>query len=270
MRLIVTTLAAGLFLLVHMLLLASSAPVIRYAHYAPAHWPAGASTQRLVLLTDSHVSGPDAPPARLVRIVQTINRLRPDVVLLGGDFASTKKLVTRRYSVADAIRPFASLRASSGIVAVLGNHDHWSDPVDVRQNLMRAGVTVLDNDAVRLGNFVFGGVDDDFTGRANVRLVAERMRRLGGTPIMLSHSPDIFPDMPAWIGLALAGHTHCSQIRLPLIGALYTASRYGRRFACGAIHERNQWMIVSAGVGTSLLPLRLGAAPDIWVIDVGR
>lgn len=270
MRWVLTIMAGGWLLLVHMLLLASSDPVVRHLRYTPPGWPVSANSQRLVLLTDIHVSGPDMPPERLIRIVGHINTLKPDIVLLGGDFMSARKLSTRRYDTETALRPLASLRAPSGVIAVMGNHDHWSDAAAIRRALLRNGVTVLDNQTVRRGNLAIGGVDDDFTDHADIRTVAQSMRRLGGVPILLSHSPDIFPATPPAIGLVLAGHTHCGQISFPFIGPAFTASHYGKRFACGIIRSKTQTMIVSAGAGTSLLPLRSGAVPDFWVIDISR
>ena len=269
MRWALTLLAGSWLLLIHMLLLASSEPVVRHLDYIPHRSASSVRPQRLVLLTDIHVSGPDMTRSRLVRIVEQINRLRPDIVLLGGDFLSAKKLTTERYDVQTALRPLASLRASSGIVAVMGNHDHWSDSEAVSRELRGIGITVLNNQATRIGNLAIGGVDDDFTDHADIRAVAGKLNELGGIPVILSHSPDIFPATPSFIGLVLAGHTHCGQINWPLIGPVFTASHYGRRFACGIIRKRGQTMIVSAGVGTRILPLRLGAPPDIWVIDVG-
>lgn len=268
---ILTTLSLGsFFVLLYMALLASSDPVVRYLHYVPRDWPASAPRQRLVLLSDTHVSGPDTPPARLDRVVEMVNRLGPDIVLLAGDYISTRKLATRTYSLAEAIRPFAGLRASHGIVAVLGNHDHWANATVARRELRHTGVTLLDNDAIRLGPLALGGVDDAFTDRADLATTAARLRRLGGVPLLLSHSPDVFADVPGWIGLTLAGHTHCGQILLPWLGAIATASRYGQRYRCGVIRSGARTMIVTAGIGTSIMPLRLGARSDLWVIDVGR
>ena len=89
-------------------------------------------------------------------------------------------------------------------------------------------------------------------------------------PVVLSHSPDPFPELPPKIPLMVAGHTHCGQIRLPLIGALSYMSEHGDKYACGLIRERGRTLIVSAGLGTSLLPLRLGAAPDMWLVRIKR
>ena len=258
---------AGLILLACMYRSAVSDPVIRTFRYTPEDWPAAAAPMRLVLLTDAHVSGPDMPPARLSRIVGAINALKPDVVLLGGDFVSAAKTPREPYSVPAAIAPLRGLKVPSGVIAVMGNHDHWVDATAVRREIARAGVTLLDNKAVRVGPLVIGGVDDAYTAHDDIKPVAREMTDLGGVPILLSHSPD--PSTPPVIKLVLAGHTHCGQVSLPFLGPVVTMSRYGRRFACGVSQANGQRLIVSAGVGTSLLPLRLNAPPDIWVIEVG-
>ena len=67
----------------------------------------------------------------------------------------------------------------------------------------------------------------------------------------------------------VAGHTHCGQIVLPLVGAISYESRHGRRYACGRVDENGSTLIVSAGFGASVLPFRLGAAPDLWLVEVG-
>ena len=223
---------------------------------------------RLVLIADIHVAGPDMPPRRVGRIVEEINAQQPDIVLIAGDFVSDKKLSTHQYAVRDAIAPLAGLKAQLGVIAVIGNHDHWRDAGSVRAELKRVRIRVLDNDAVRVGPITVGGVDDPFTGHDNLGLTLDRMRSMPGPRILLTHSPDIFPQVPPDLPLTLAGHTHCGQIRLPFIGALSTMSRYGERYACGRVDEGGRTLIVSAGLGTSLLPLRLGAAPDFWVIDL--
>ena len=86
---------------------------------------------------------------------------------------------------------------------------------------------------------------------------------------MLSHSPDPFADLPPDIGLMVAGYTHCGQVSLPLIGPIVSFSDYGKRYACGLIREGGKTLIVGAGLGTSMIPLRIGAPPDMWLIELG-
>ena len=130
------------------------------------------------------------PPERLARIVGQINALRPDLVLLAGDFSGDRQLATRWYSYDEALAPLSALRAPLGVVAVLGNHDHWRDAEAARRALLANGVRVLSNDALRVGPLAIGGLDDDFTGRADVPRTVARMRQMGGVPVVLSHGPD--------------------------------------------------------------------------------
>ncbi len=248
---------------------AVQAPVVRYATIGLKNWPAGEPRLRAILISDIHVAGPDMPPERLGRIVDQINTLRPDLVLIAGDLISEKRAATRYYLMADAIRPLAKLRARLGSFAVLGNHDHWYDAAGAKRALAAAGIRLLENDAVQAGPLAVGGLDDDFTGRDDLSRTLERQSGLAGARILLSHSPDPFPDVPGTVGLMLAGHTHCGQIAPPLVGPISTMSRYGRRYACGLVREGEKVLVVTAGLGTSGLPLRLGAVPDMWLLDLG-
>jgi predicted MPP superfamily phosphohydrolase len=152
---------------------------------------------------------------------------------------------------------------------VLGNHDHCRNAAAARAALRSAAVMVLDNRAVALGPLAIGGLDDDFTGHARVAEVVEALRTLRGARLLLSHSPDPFPQVPSAVGLTLAGHTHCGQIVLPWVGAPATMSRYGDRYRCGFIRENGKLLLVTAGVGTSIAPLRIGAPPEIWLLTIG-
>lgn len=244
-------------------------PVVREAELGLPGWPAGAAPVRAVLISDLHVAGPDMPPARLERIVAQVNALGPDLVLIAGDFVSDKRVSTRHYSQAEAAAPLAGLRAPLGVFAVLGNHDHWRDAAGARAALAAAHVRLLDNGAAQAGPLALGGLDDAFTRHDRLADTLNAMRALPGARILLSHSPDPFPRLPRDVTLMLAGHTHCGQVRLPLIGAVKTMSAYGQRYACGLIRENGRTLIVTAGLGTSGLPLRLGAVPDLWLVRLG-
>ena len=261
--------AVGIFCAAWMYSVAVRDPVVRTTSLAMPEWPAGAPAVRVALLSDIHVAGPDMPPGRLARVVRQVNALRPDIVLFAGDFVSDKRPATRHFGAAEAIAPLSRLKPRLGAFAVLGNHDHWRNRVEIAGALQEARVKLLDNDAVSVGPLRLGGVDDAFTGRADVAATVARMRSGAGARLMLSHSPDVAPRLPADITLLLAGHTHCGQIRLPVIGAFAYMSDYGDRYACGLVREGPRRAIVSAGIGTSVIPLRLGAVPDLWLIRLG-
>ena len=86
--------------------------------------------------------------------------------------------------------------------------------------------------------------------------------------VLVTHGPDIVPGLPSPVAAVFAGHTHCGQIAMPLIGAISYVSRYGDRFACGLIDDKGQKVVVGAGLGTSIMPLRYGAPPDVWLITL--
>lgn len=268
-RLVLALALAGILLLGFSYWTAVSDPVVRTARIAAPGWPSSERPLRLLLISDVHVGGPDMPPARLARIVGQINRLAPDIVLVAGDLVTDKRLATQHYSHDEAVAPLAALRPRLATVAVLGNHDHWRDSAAARRALARAGIRLLDNEAVQLGPIAIGGLDDDFTGRADLPATLTALRTLKGPRLILSHSPDPFPDVEADVFLMLAGHTHCGQVAPPLIGPVSTMSRHGRRYACGMVREGGRTLIVSSGLGTSVMPLRLGAVPDMWLVEIG-
>lgn len=226
------------------------------------------------LLTDTHLSGPDNSPERMARIVAQINRLKPDLILLGGDYIGDDKGGTT-YDARASIAPIAGLRAPLGVIAVLGNHDSRSQKnlralseADWSMAFAEIGITLLQDDVVRRGPLVIGGRRDIYTRKPKITATLKRMAQAGGAPVILSHGPDPFPGLPDAPSLTVVGHTHCGQVALPFSGAVYVPSKFGTRYACGLYRQGKKAMIVSAGIGTSGLPVRLLAPPDIWLVTV--
>ncbi len=246
-------------------------PIVRTATVSIKDWPVGTPPLKVLLISDTHVTGPDMPPERLRRILRQLMARKPDLILLAGDYISEKQVSTRVYSPAELAAPFAELSAPLGVFAVMGNHDHWADVNAITLEMQRNGVQVLDNGAARAGPLVIGGIDDEFTQHDNMRATFVAMDALGTGPrILLTHGPDVVPDLPSPVASVFTGHTHCGQIVLPVIGAISYVSRYGDRFACGDIDDKGQRVFVSAGLGTSIVPLRYGADPDVWLVTLGN
>jgi hypothetical protein len=245
---------------------ALSDPVVRRADVAFA-LPVGTAPVRVLLVSDIHVAGPDMPPSRLVRLVPQMNALRPDIVVLAGDFVSDKTVATRRYGARAAVAPLAELTAPLGVYGVMGNHDYWREDPGFEAALRGAGVSVLTNRSATAGPLTIVGIDDPYTRHADT-VEAFRDVQPDKASLVFSHSPDVIPVLPESASLVLTGHTHCGQIVLPFIGAITYATKTGARYACGHIREGARDIFVSAGLGTSILPLRLGAVPDIWLITL--
>lgn len=245
-------------------------PIVRTATIRLPDWPAGVKPIHAVLISDLHLDGQTMDEARLDRIVAQINTLNPDIVLLAGDYIYGHDPAGAKKFGPGLVAPLLKLNPPLGVVAVLGNHDQWTGVDTVRSLLARARVTVLENDVAARGPLAIGGVGDRYSGYDNLAMTVAKLRQFGGARILLTHSPDIAPDMPADITLLLAGHTHCGQVVLPLWGPVSDVSRYGSRYRCGIRVEGKRTVVVTAGLGTSgPMALRLNAPPDLWLLTLG-
>jgi uncharacterized protein len=244
-------------------------PVIRTASLSVTNWPAGEPPLKILLISDIHVAGPDMPPERVRHIVAQLNRLKPDLVLVAGDLVSEKGVATHSYSAPEIVEPLSGLKSRLGTVVALGNHDHWFKSAQLEAELRKHNITVVKNNAIERGPLVLGVVDDIHIGLDDIPATFAAMDKLPPKPqILLAHSPDVVPDITSAVAAVFAGHTHCGQIVFPFFGALTYVSRYGDRFACGAINDNGQRVFVTAGLGTSVLPLRFGAMPDAWLVTL--
>jgi len=261
-------LLAILFVVVAGYLAAVQDPLVRRADVALPDWPAGVHPVTIALIGDTHMSDPDMTPARLTRLVGRVNALSPDIILVAGDFISDKATSARRYTPAEAIEPLGGLRAPLGVFAVLGNHDGFQR-AETAAALAVANITLLTNSVARAGPLLIAGLGDFLWGEAHPSLVEAALAGRQGPVVAFAHSPDIAPVLRGRLSLLLAAHTHCGQVRLPWLGALKTASIHGQRYGCGVIREGRRTVIVTAGLGTSRFPIRIGAPPDLWLVTVG-
>lgn len=250
-------------------------PVVRRLDVRVQGWPEGASSLRLALLSDIHFGARSMDDARLRRIVAQVNAAHPDIVLLAGDMVIGHDATGADARAAGLTAPLAGLRAPRGVIAVLGNHDHWTAPAAIRTALARAGILVLENGAVRRGPIALLGVDDSYSGHDDVGATLAAWRRIGGVPVVLTHAPDLTAKLPPGLPLLLAGHTHCGQVVLPGWGPLLLHSPhehwrllYDARLRCGVVRDAGRTIVVTAGVGSGTMPLRLGAPPDWWLITL--
>jgi predicted MPP superfamily phosphohydrolase len=85
---------------------------------------------------------------------------------------------------------------------------------------------------------------------------------------VLTHNPDVFPEIPDRISLTLAGHTHGGQVNLPIIGRLVVPSQFGQRYAYGLVEENGRKLFVTSGIGTSILPVRFRVPPEVALLTL--
>lgn len=255
----------------------------------PANWPADLPLS-IAVLTDLHVGEPVMSLERLEEIVARTNALKPDLIVLLGDYTPSMRIITRFVPMPEAARALAALKAPLGVYSILGNHDWWDDeeaqrnrrgPTAVRRALEAVGIPVLENQALRLTKdgrrFWLAGLGDTIAyilpGHGNFISAANLPATLAqidddAPAIMLVHEPDAFMRLPGRFALTLSGHTHGGQVRIagwsPVV-----PSNYGNRLAYGHVVVNERHLIVSGGLGCSGLPVRIGVPPEIVMVELG-
>lgn len=227
--------------------------------------PSAFAGYRIAFLTDLH-SSPIVPRWWLERAVETAMSLEPDLVVLGGDFVSDDP----RYApgLAALLRP---LTAPDGVIAVLGNHDHYVGADLVRSALSAAGVMELRNRALVLSR---GGAELGVAGVGDLQYDAiDFAAAVGGLPdhvprVVVSHDPDVFAYWPAELrlDLMLSGHTHGGQAHLPLLGPPFVPSQFGFRYLAGRIRDGGRQLYVSRGIGAISLPIRWACPSEVTLV----
>ncbi len=272
--------------------------VTRY-RVKPTHWP-GNLKLKIAILSDIHACEPWMTAARVERIVQQTNALGADVILLLGDYVAGHHWVMSWVHSDDWSKALSRLHAPLGVHAILGNHDWWEDktaqrvgrgPIFARVALESHGIRVYENDVLRLVKgdqaFWLAGLGDQIALLPGQRYGRLRMQGVDDLPatlakvtdaspvILMAHEPDIFPRVPSRVVLTLSGHTHGGQVRMfgysPIV-----PSRYRNRFAYGHVVETGgagdasveRHLVVSGGLGGSIMPVRFGVPPEIVVLDV--
>jgi uncharacterized protein len=263
--------------------------VTRY-QLSPPRWPADFKL-KIAVVADVHACDPWMSLDRIQSIVEHTNTLGADITVLLGDYVAGHRHVTRFIPADEWAAVLAGLKAPLGVHAILGNHDYWDDRTVQREGqglttahraLEAAGIPVYENDAQRLSKdgrpFWLAGLGDQLA-----YLMARRyrfVRRIGvddlgatlnkvtddAPVILLAHEPDVAVRVPSRVALQLSGHTHGGQVRLLGWSPI---SPSGQRLAYGHV-RMNCDVVVSGGLGCSILPFRLGVPPEIVLVTLGE
>nr|AQQ75095.1 hypothetical protein [uncultured bacterium] len=229
----------------------------------------------IAALGDTHVGGPHVDAARMGALVKRVNDLNPELVVLLGDYAGghapeAERSPAEQQEIMGGIGALAALNPRYGVVAVIGNHDVWYNRASITSALQDAGIGVLWNRNLVIrtssGPLVIAGLEDDMTSSPDFAAALDGAPTDANT-IILSHSPDPFAEMPEGPALMLAGHGHCGQVSIPFFGRPILPLR-NKRYGCHLIEENGRTMYVTAGVGTSILPVRFLNPPEIVLITL--
>jgi uncharacterized protein len=257
----------------------------------PPQWPTDFSL-KIAALADLHACEPWMDLERIAEIVAHTNALKPDLIVLLGDYVTGMQRTSGYLSPAAWAPVLGGLKAPLGVHAVLGNHDWWDDRTvqregrgvpESRRELEAAGIPVYENDVVRLTKsgrpFWLAGLGDQLAyvparrfrklTRVGVDDLAATLKKVtDDAPIVLmAHEPDVVMRVPDRVSLQLSGHTHGGQVRL-LGWSPIVPSRYGSRFAYGHVREKCD-VVVSGGLGCTALPVRINMPPEIVLVNLG-
>jgi len=214
---------------------------------------------KIAHLTDIHTSGLGRRERRMLQLVEAE---RPDIIVITGDSIN----VTSDYPGLHEVLP--ELHAPLGVWIVRGNHEDWWPVKDEQKFYESTGATLLLNSSRQIREDVWlVGFDDLFGGKPDAA------KALAGVPesaykIALFHSPMYVEKVAGRCDLALAGHTHGGQVRLPLVGPLWLPPFSGQ-YVAGWFERQGTRMYVSRGVGTSVLDVRFLSRPEISIITLG-
>lgn len=194
-----------------------------------------------------------------VKMIETVQTLRPDVVFVTGD------LVDDRSAVGEVVDLLKNLSPPQGIWAVAGNWDHTAQAVDsLNTELSAAGMHFLVDEARQFDDRLWiVGVDDPSTDNDHLSDAVKQVPS-GVHRILLAHSPEIIRSLNASpFELVLVGHTHGGQINLPIANGGWVKNGPTRRYLEGDFDVNGSPMHVNRGIGTTHLPIRIGARPEI-------
>jgi len=230
--------------------------------------PGSFDEAKIVFISDTHL-GPFLSSERLSGIVDRINEIKPDIIILGGDYVYFES----KY-VEPVFKEFGRLRAPQGVFAALGNHDHWAGAVLTRKMILKYGIISIDNQSswARRGmdSIKIGGVGDL---HEDIQLPENTLNGLKKSDfaILVSHQPDYIERMNTdLIDLTLSGHTHGGQVTFFGLWAPILPTNYGQKYRYGLLKTGEMISYISSGIGTVTVPFRFFCRPEIAVIRLRK
>lgn len=219
---------------------------------------------RITQLTDIHHSR-ILGLSEVRRVVGLAQQTKPDMFVLTGDYSTSY----RRY-IEPCAEALSALSAPEGVWAVLGNHDHYTDPELTTRALERGRISVLNNahTTLRRGpdSLQLSGIDDWTWNATDWRRAFSGLSTQSPT-ILLSHQPTVLDlEQTSQVALIISGHTHGGQLNFPFVGAPARFATKDLKYAQGLFRRAGTQLYVSTGTGVIGLPVRFGVRPEIAVL----
>ncbi len=285
------TIIAGAVIIIGLLLLAYAyfieprRLVVTREEIAIKDWNPAFENLKIAMIGDIHGGSNHVTEEKIREVVRLTNAQEPDIITLLGDYVSEYDTspIKLKMPLETVVENLKGLKARYGVFVVLGNHDSTYGDEKVAAAFRGIGYTVLQNQVASIESNgaklrLLGIVDqlkiDSWGGFSNKLKAILAQGDQSGDIIALEHSPDVLPVIAGDFSISpkfklfLAAHTHGGQVWLPVLGRPIIPSGYGQKYAYGHVKDNNVDMFVTAGIGTSILPVRFLVPPEIMLLTV--
>jgi len=248
-------------------------PCIVRREFFLSRWPERLNGFTVALLSDFHYDDHFSVHP-LHAAIPMVNGLRPDLIVLTGDFVTSPTFGDEKkaaFAAEPCARLLSQMTAAHGLWAVMGNHDDNTDRKHVTRALQAENIQVLANQSQAIerdgARIWLAGVNDVLSRTADLR---ETLRRVpaGEAVILLAHEPDFANEVSRFpVDLQLSGHSHGGQIRVPLLPPLYLPAM-AKKYFWGTYQVGPLKLYTNAGLGTIGVPMRLNCPPEITLLTL--
>lgn len=246
-------------------------PFLLFSHSYTLSAPGVQAAETITLVQISDIQISEAyPEENLKKLVKKVNAASPDIIVFTGDLYDNYARYHANTSVKEAL---SDMIAPYGKFAIWGNRDYGGGASRVYSELMESsGFTLLENSSTSITfqndkTLLIGGLDDALLGAADVEAIKLAMDAPADYRILLLHEPDILNRLEYdTANLALAGHSHGGQVRLPFFQGIRTS--LAKEYTRGFYDIGSMKLYVNTGLGTSHIPIRFMVPPEIAIFHI--
>ena len=224
---------------------------------------------KVALVGDIHIFDTQKEYNKISKMLKNIEKQNPDLIVFAGDYTGSPETIANMEEHRSKIVKLLTKNKKHKKIFVLGNYESWSNPEAWINSFREEKAHILNNETTQVNirgeNVCIRGLGDFFT----------KMFQYTDFPVdcMIAMKLTVTHD-PAgafhqnMYGLILAAHTHCGQIRLPFIGALWVPSDAPQEATCGLYIDKKRTVFTTAGAGTTVLPIRIGTRSSWDLITI--
>ena len=235
------------------------------------NFPEGFQNIKIAIVSDLHIGKGPLERWRAERILNAVNAEKPDIILFLGDYSNGYFYQTK-LSPEKLIAYLSKFKASIGKFGILGNHDISYGEDLIINVLQKSDIILLRNSNAYVqtsyGNIYIAGINDALASNHYSYSAA-----LNGIPqtepvIFLTHVPSASREVPKFVDIVLAGHSHGGQLRLPFIGNIFPLKNTPRNLVAGLNEYMGHQVFTSRGLGTSRFPIRFFCPPEFTILRI--